>query len=323
MNGRIILSAENSMLISSDKMHDSFVAVKGQTINVEIVSGRESVKRKYPQSIECFAVDNEIIVVNTVSVDVHARLASLSESGILADKPKEGRKEFLKAMEIVIRSVDLSAESRHEGKYDLCDLTHCIHYEGIIGSTEPLARGIYLADKNYLPVYGYFHSTCGGVLSPPSHYWNLQSNDECYRNGFDSISDNNAPLCADSPHVQWRSNVSKKAIDRIAGFSVTEIEAETINGRVATVIFHGKESVRKIGIASFMSKIGREAGWNAVKSDYFTVKMSGDNWFFWGKGLGHGTGLCQYGASKLASLGWSAERILSFYFPGAKLAVKK
>jgi stage II sporulation protein D len=38
-----------------------------------------------------------------------------------------------------------------------------------------------------------------------------------------------------------------------------------------------------------------------------------------GHGYGHGVGLCQWGAQGKAAKGWDAERILAFYYPGAKL----
>ncbi|MFW6133897.1 MAG: cell division protein, partial [Planctomycetota bacterium] len=38
-----------------------------------------------------------------------------------------------------------------------------------------------------------------------------------------------------------------------------------------------------------------------------------------GRGFGHGVGLCQWGAQGKAEAGWSAERILEFYYPGARL----
>ena len=40
---------------------------------------------------------------------------------------------------------------------------------------------------------------------------------------------------------------------------------------------------------------------------------------FVGGGFGHGVGLSQYGSYNLANLGWSAERILAFYYPQTKL----
>jgi len=38
-----------------------------------------------------------------------------------------------------------------------------------------------------------------------------------------------------------------------------------------------------------------------------------------GRGFGHGVGLCQWGAEGKAAAGWTAEQILRFYYPGAKL----
>jgi SpoIID/LytB domain protein len=40
---------------------------------------------------------------------------------------------------------------------------------------------------------------------------------------------------------------------------------------------------------------------------------------FIGGGLGHGVGMSQTGAYHLGELGWSNERILRFYYPGAQL----
>jgi len=41
--------------------------------------------------------------------------------------------------------------------------------------------------------------------------------------------------------------------------------------------------------------------------------------FDWGKGFGHGVGLCQWGAQGKALRGWSAEQILANYYPGSRL----
>ena len=52
----------------------------------------------------------------------------------------------------------------------------------------------------------------------------------------------------------------------------------------------------------------------------FVVEQeSPDVWLFDGGGFGHGAGLSQAGAIDLASRGWSSERILRHYFPGAEL----
>ena len=48
----------------------------------------------------------------------------------------------------------------------------------------------------------------------------------------------------------------------------------------------------------------------------FTIARSGDTFLFYGRGWGHGVGLSQWGARTLAQKGWTAERILTHYYPG-------
>ena len=55
-----------------------------------------------------------------------------------------------------------------------------------------------------------------------------------------------------------------------------------------------------------------------LPSTLFVVKSLGQGtWQFSGGGFGHGAGLSQSGAIDLAERGWTLERILSHYFPGA------
>ena len=58
----------------------------------------------------------------------------------------------------------------------------------------------------------------------------------------------------------------------------------------------------------------------ALPSTLFVVEQESPGvWLFDGGGFGHGAGLSQAGAIDLASRGWSSERILRYYFPGAEL----
>ena len=62
-----------------------------------------------------------------------------------------------------------------------------------------------------------------------------------------------------------------------------------------------------------------------MKSTYVlrTLPAAGDplqgGLFLEGEGRGHGVGLCQVGGRALANEGWSALRILTHYYPGARL----
>ncbi|MPM99748.1 Amidase enhancer [bioreactor metagenome] len=49
------------------------------------------------------------------------------------------------------------------------------------------------------------------------------------------------------------------------------------------------------------------------------VAVEGDNVVFTGKGYGHGVGMSQWGANKLATMGKKPEEIIGQYFKGVTL----
>ncbi|MGI5891262.1 MAG: stage II sporulation protein D [Bacillota bacterium] len=56
-----------------------------------------------------------------------------------------------------------------------------------------------------------------------------------------------------------------------------------------------------------------------LNSTNFTWDIKGDDIFFHVQGYGHGVGLCQYGANGLAKKGYTAEKILKYYYNGIEL----
>jgi stage II sporulation protein D len=56
-----------------------------------------------------------------------------------------------------------------------------------------------------------------------------------------------------------------------------------------------------------------------LRSTYFTVEDAGAEVVLRGRGFGHGVGLSQEGAFRMARLGYSVEEILRHYYPGTVL----
>ena len=65
--------------------------------------------------------------------------------------------------------------------------------------------------------------------------------------------------------------------------------------------------------------IGATIGWGEVLSPNFEVRREPDGYVFTGRGVGHGVGMCQWGARGRAIAHWSAQRILAAYYPGTTL----
>ena len=53
----------------------------------------------------------------------------------------------------------------------------------------------------------------------------------------------------------------------------------------------------------------------------FAIEKNGNEFVFYGRGWGHGVGMCQWGAMAMAKEGYTAEKILMHYYPGT--AIKK
>ena len=65
-----------------------------------------------------------------------------------------------------------------------------------------------------------------------------------------------------------------------------------------------------------MTKIREDWGF---RSSFFDMFPEGDSVLVWGKGYGHGIGLSQEGAMKMAMDGFSYQDILKFYFYEVRL----
>ena len=80
-------------------------------------------------------------------------------------------------------------------------------------------------------------------------------------------------------------------------------------GRAELVELAGERRKRLRGW-DFKIIVGRTLGWNVLKSSRFDVARAGSAFVFHGTGFGHGLGLCQAGAHRMASRGASYREIM-------------
>lgn len=85
----------------------------------------------------------------------------------------------------------------------------------------------------------------------------------------------------------------------------------TYNGKVAIPASFSANNGGKI--TSSQERWGGSRGWLISKEDPYDI----------GNKTGHGVGLSQRGAKKMAELGFDYKEILEFYFPGTKLAIMR
>ena len=288
------------------------------TNNSAVIYFGKNLKRKYPGDLIIQSRNDKLIIINLCEFETYIHSAAAAESKGLIDSTPYYT-EFIKVMEICARSYLLANGDRHsEKEWEFCDLTHCMHYEGLLDDGKSFSAGEILIDSNGKPVECFFHSTCGGLLTKPDVFWENHTG-STFREGNDFI--NGRSLCEQSPHYSWTAKTDIHKLAEIFKFqNLNSIEATYKSGRVSKIVFKTSKGNEVIPIPNFMSVCGRAYGWNFIKSNYFTIKIENGSVLFFGKGLGHGVGLCQYGAAAMIRNGANYIDVLKFYFPGAELS---
>lgn len=161
----------------------------------------------------------------------------------------------------------------------------------------------------------YFSAVCGGSTEFSGNVWELD---------FDLPSTIKCPYCKQSEQFRWAlttslSDLKKKLVKN--GLKIGIINSlepkkkSAVSDRVTELIVKhskGNTYVRTNWLRGIM-------GSDRMRSTNFTVDVDKEKVTFSGRGWGHGVGLCQDGAAKMAADGKSCQDILDFYYPGTEL----
>jgi stage II sporulation protein D len=264
--------------------------------------------RLYDDNLLVIASDRYLTLVNQVDLDKY--LAGVIE----AEAGPNSNKEFYKAQSILCRTFALKEMDRHlsEG-FSLCDGSHCQAFKGKSTKNPEILEaivetsGIILADYNFKLITAAYHANSGGQTQRASDVW---LTDMDY---LQSVVD---PYSLHQPLAKWQDTISfadwKAYLLKNGMKSVSKIPDEIIyveQMRRKKYFILDKDSIR-------MSKIREDWGF---KSSFFDMFPSGDSVLVWGKGVGHGIGMSQEGAMKMARDGFSYQDILKFYFNDVRI----
>ncbi len=251
---------------------------------------------------------------------------------IPAEMPLNWPSEALKAQAVAARSFALKvASQRRNRSFDLdtsvYDQVHrfeedlALHPEkktklkNIIESTS----GEVLLDEGDKILKAFYSADCGCSSEDPKYVWGEVSS-------FSSVKD---PTCGMRKPKVWnlkidRQELRAKLMNSLklptdARLKTLHIGGRSPSGRVSSVVAvvesGGKIVSNRLTSQDFRGLIG----FNKVRSTDFSLEWVADVLYIRGQGVGHGVGLCQYGARTLAQSGSSYTDILKLYYPRAKL----
>lgn len=264
-----------------------------------------------------------LTVFLTLPMEDYVMAALAGESGTFEHE------ESLKAMAVAVRTYAARFRDRHSADgFDFCDSTHCqaLNFKGI----SPRIRVAVAATQGEIlwyqgaPAAAFYHQNCGGTLAGVQESWpNLR---EPY------LKQKADPYCVRGVPLPWTAqfghNVFENAL-RLEGLTVPtnwatlEIVSRTASGRALKLAFRQKPGQaagqQLISASTLRFAIGRESGWNLIRSDVYDIENDSTGLIFFGRGAGHGVGLCQAGAEEMAKEGLNYRQILEFYYPGTSL----
>lgn len=228
--------------------------------------------------------------------------------------------EALKAQAVAARTYALFHINKNSD-YDLTATTRHQLYTGFekvspqIISAVNETRGEVLVYKGRI-FPAYYHANSGGHTTNPTAVWELEK--------ISPLRGVKDPYAKYSKNYNWKVFVSFKDIVEFLnrnGYFVFKIKDMRIyskdkSGRTIRLLVLTDRGNFKIEAKRLREFIGSYD----MKSTLITkIEKSKDGFKIYGKGWGHGIGLCQDGARKMADLGFSYKKILEFYYPGSKI----
>jgi len=295
-------------------------APSGVILGVVVAEGRDarvSSARKYRGTMETISDGGKTLLVNRVAIDDYVK--GVMNGEVSPSWPVES----LRAMAIVVRSyaynrVENAPESRKHMFSDVRSQEYCG-----LNCEDPRSNAVVDDTSGLVLVYqgkvlqAFSHACCAGKTENAAEVWGGEEGGDCFK-GRD------CEFCKNSKHYgPWLLLLEKTTLSRRLapdigkGLTLKSIKIIDRNesGRVKTVEVQTIWKKVRMSGAHFRSLVG----WNDVRSTRFDISDRGDVMEIQGTGWGHGVGLCQEGARKMAEDGADAETILRYYFPGIEI----
>lgn len=331
--GEIVLAEGNRRIFSSARV---YVAPEGGGASIEGASYRGGF---------LFALSRGgVSAVNVLDIDEYLKGVLPSEIGYL----KEGQYEAFRAQAVAARSYALSKLEERRG--ELYDLNATIMDQVYRGASSESAianraveetRGLVCAFLGQ-PARAYYCACCGGHTADIRAVWPWKTPYPYLYGVRDTVPGTGGEsLCRGSRHFRWTAHWSASSLGAVLRRTIPR-ELRASAGDVGKVL-----DVRPLGTNRDGRLLALEI---ETDRESFTVQGDRIRWIMrpdpasdailrsilvnmdvsraggkvssvdvLGGGNGHGVGMCQTGAIRMAELGYRGEDIIAHYYPGARI----
>jgi stage II sporulation protein D len=243
---------------------------------------------------------------------------------VAAEIPSDWEREALKAQAVASRTYALyQKQNAGRRSYHILATVDSQMYLGKRGervrATEAVeeTRGLVITYRGDV-IPAFYHSSCGGHTENALELWGI---DEPFLKGVDCDCQNI------SKYGIWEKRFTTAGVIRalrregfrLAHIGSVEMGDVTPAGRVKNVIFRNGGGSTSVPAETIRAALG----YSNIPSIFFEPELIDQEVVFSGRGLGHGIGLCQWGAKDMARNGADYKAIISHYYPGTAVLRKQ
>jgi stage II sporulation protein D len=267
-------------------------------------------KRTYPDQLYITALSGRLKLVNNVYLEHYIAGVVEAESGT-----KQGY-EYYKVQAVIARTYALSNLGKFkEHGFNLCDRVQSQVFKGVSkGNPEIIravtaTRGLVIVDSDINLIQAVFHSNSGGQTVNSEDAWSQPV--RYLRSVPDTFS-------RDMPHYTWSTFIDKnKWLDYLQKKYKYPVDDSAYLQQA--LFFNPPERRGTLcDTKPYIALKDIRKDWD-LKSTYFTIRSEGEYVYFEGKGFGHGVGLSQEGAMRMAEAGIAYNKILHHYYKDVHL----
>ncbi|MFW5792927.1 MAG: SpoIID/LytB domain-containing protein [Bacteroidota bacterium] len=263
--------------------------------------------RIYDDDFIITAEDGNMKIINHVALEKYIAAVVQSEAGFLRHPV------YYEVQATITRTYAMKNINRHlNDNHNLCDQVHCQAYYGktaylpIIEAVSN-SKGAIIVDENNMPVNTVYHANCGGETVNSEDLWGQALP------YLRSVKDT---FCLDSPGAIWQIKILP---EELFDFIEKNFNKKlSLSDKDSIVKFYQISRKQFLDDSNYvhLRHIRSHFG---LRSTFFSIELENDSLVFNGKGYGHGVGLCQEGAIKMAELGYTKEQIINYFYYNVNL----
>ncbi len=265
--------------------------------------------RTYDYDLKIVVEGGQLFCKNSVMLESYVGGVVESESG--------GRSfiEFYKVQAIICRTYALAHLNRHflDG-FDVCDGVHCQVYrsktvEPLIKEAVEFTEGQVIVDSHLNLITAAFHSNCGGETANSGDVWAAN---------LPYLKSRRDTFCTKMPNAIWTRKIARADwLNYLETKHKYPVADSVACYKAMNMTQYDREKEYVYGGIRIPYKVIR-SDWQ-LKSAYFSITERSDSVVINGRGYGHGVGMCQEGAIRMAKVGYTYAYIISFYYQNVEI----